>query len=166
MRPVVSAIETMLTGSEPNPTLVMDRCWNLVMANEAALIFLTDVAPHLTEPPINIVELTLHPDGLASQIHNLEEVAAHLIHRIQRQYGVTGDERLADLAALAARLVPDASSIRPISTAAAVTVQMCVDGDAATFLSVVSTFGTALDVTAAELIIETFYNVTDRSASE
>ncbi len=166
MRPVVAALETLLAGSEPNPTLVMDRHWKLVLANEAALRFTEGVAEHLVGPPLNVVELTLHPDGLAPLIENLDEVAANLIHRIQRQYAVTGDERLADLATRATELVPGASSIRPIAAAAAMTVRMRVGGVPTTFLSVVSTFGTALDVTAAELTIETFYDVTDRFDAE
>lgn len=166
MRPVLAALETLLAGSEPNPTLVMDRHWNLVLANEAALLFTQGVAEHLMEPPLNVVELTLHPDGLAPLILNLDEVAAHLIHRIQRQYAVTRDEGLAALAALASELVPGASSILPIAAAPAITVQMEVDGVSTTLLSVVSTFGTALDVTAAELTIETFFDVTDRPPAE
>lgn len=166
MQPVMAALEILLEGSEPNPTLVMDRHWNLVLANDAALLFTELVADHLVEPPLNVIELTLHPDGLAPLITNLDEVAAHLIHRIQRQHAVTGDPVLADLAALAAELVPSAVSIRPIAAAAAVTVQMEAGGQPLTLLSVVSTFGTALDVTASELIIETFYDVTDRPDAE
>ncbi len=162
MRPVVAAIETMLARSEPNPTLVMDRHWNLVLANDAALMMTQGVAEHLLEPPLNVVELTLHPDGLGPMISNLDEVAAHLIHRIRRQYAVTGDQALAELAAEAERLVPNATSIHPITTAAALTVHMRLGGVQTTLLSVVSTFGTALDVTTAELTIETFYDVTDR----
>jgi len=166
MRPVVAALETLLAGSEPNPTLVMDRHWNLVMANQAALLFTEGVAEHLIGPPLNVVELTLHPDGLAPLISNVDEVAAHLIHRIQRQYAISGDPALAELAARASALAPGAASIRPITTAAAVTVQMEANGVPLTLLSVVSTFGTALDVTAAELTIETFYDVTDRASSD
>lgn len=161
MKPVVAAIETMLARSEPNPTLVMDRHWNLVLANEAALIMTQGVAEHLLQAPLNVVELTLHPDGLAPTITNLDEVAAHLIHRIRRQFTVTGDPALAALAAEAERLVPDAASIHPITAAAALAVHMRIGDTETTFLSVVSTFGTALDVTAAELTIETFYDVTD-----
>ena len=162
MRPVLAALQTMLTANEPHPTLVMDRHWNLVLANEAALAMTAGVDDHLVEPPLNVVELTLHPDGLASMIVNLEEVAAHLIHRIRRQHAVTDDPTLAELAAAAERLVPGAHAIHPITTQPALTIHMRRDGVDHTLLSVVSTFGTALDVTTAELTIETFYDVTDR----
>lgn len=162
MRPVVAALQTMLQASEPHPTLVMDRHWNLLMANEAALTMTAGAADHLIEPPLNVVELTLHPEGLASVIVNLDEVAAHLIHRIKRQHAVTGDPTLDELAATAERLVPGAAAIRPMSTQPALTVHMRRDDVDTTLLSVVSTFGTALDVTTAELTIETFYDVSDR----
>jgi transcriptional regulator with XRE-family HTH domain len=161
MRPVVTALQTMLAGSEPNPTLVMDRHWNLVMANEAALAMTAGVATHLLEPQLNVIELTLHPDGLAPRITNLDEVAAHLIHRIRRQHAVTGDPALAELATTAEQLVPNATAIHPITAQPALTVHMRHGRVDTTLLSMVSTFGTALDVTAAELTIETFYDVTE-----
>lgn len=161
MRPVVAALQTLLAASEPHPTLVMDRHWNLVLANEAALAMTAGVAEYLLGSPLNIVELTLDPGGLASQIVNLDEVAAHLIHRIRRQHAVTGDPVLAELAATAERLAPGAAAIHPMTTQPAITVHMRRGGIDTTLLSVVSTFGSALDVTTAELTIETFYDVTD-----
>lgn len=165
MKPVVDALEILLAGSEPNPTLVMDRHWNLVMANEAALALTAGVADHLTQPPMNVVEFTLHPDGLAPLISNVDEVAAHIIHRIRRQHAITRDPALADLASRAESLAPHASSFHPTSSTAALAVHMQLGGTERTLLSVVSTFGTALDVTAAELTIETFYDVTEQRIS-
>lgn len=162
MRPVVTALETMLAGSEPNPTLVMDRHWNLVMANEAALALTAGVADHLVEPPMNVVDLTLHPDGLAPSISNFDEVAAHIIHRIRRQHAITNDHVLADLDERAVALAPRAASFHSANATAALAVHMTMGGEDRTLLSVVSTFGTALDVTTAELTIETFYDVTEQ----
>lgn len=162
MRPVVVALETLLAGSEPNPTLVMDRHWDLVMANEAALAMAGTAADHLLEPPINIVELTVHPEGLAGSIDNLDQVAAHLAHRIRRQVAITGDERLAELIELIDHWVPGASTDHPGSDSAAVAIRLRSGDETISLLSVVSTFGTALDVTTAELTIETFYDVTER----
>ena len=79
---------------------------------------------------------------------------------------MTGDPVLAELAARAVELVPTAATILPITPAAAITVNLEFDGVRTTMLSVVSTFGTALDVTAAELTIETFYNVTEGDGRE
>ncbi len=163
MRPVVATLESMLEAMEPNPTLVMDRHWNLVMANESAFAWTRLVAPELLGPPLNVIRMTLHPDGLASAIDDLDEVAAHLVHRLRRQLGVTGDPVIADLLAEAESLVT--TTVDPVdfpNADAAIEVRLTVDGEVRQYLSVVSTFGTALDVTASELVIETFFDVTDR----
>ncbi|MGK0275572.1 MAG: transcriptional regulator with XRE-family HTH domain [Ilumatobacter sp.] len=159
MQPVLTAIDAILTGSEPNPTLVMDRHWNLVRANAAALVLVDGIAPELLGAPLNVLRITLHPGGLAPFIVNFDAVAAHLIHRLRRQYSITGDPVLADLLTEAEALAPSASDVHPLSSTAALELHMRRDGVDARYLSVVSTFGTALDVTASELTIETFYAV-------
>ncbi|WP_395154624.1 helix-turn-helix domain-containing protein [Ilumatobacter sp.] len=159
MRPVLTAIDAILTGSEPNPTLVMDRYWNLVRANAAALTRVDGIAPELLGPPLNVLRVTLHPDGLAPSVVNFDAVAAHLIHRLRRQHAISGDPVLADLLAEAEALAPSASDIHPLNAAAALELHLRRNGIDARYLSVVSTFGTALDITASELTIETFYTV-------
>lgn len=160
MQPVLSALEAMIAGSEPNPTLVMDRHWNLVMANESAFAWAASVSPELLGPPLNVLRLTLHSDGLASTIENLEQVAAHLLHRVRRQLAVTGDPVLASLLEEFEHLAPDAAGEFESTADAAIAVRMNTGSGVREYLSVVSTFGTALDVTASELIIETFFDVT------
>lgn len=159
MAPVVATLETMLAASEPHPTLVMDRYWNLVLANDSAFAFTDGAAGHLLGPPLNVLRLTLHPDGLAQRIDDLDITAAHLVHRLRRQVAITGDPVLVDLLAEAESLVPRAADVDVAAGGPALPVTIC-NGDVTTnYLSVVSTFGNALDVTAAELTIETFYAV-------
>lgn len=161
MRPIITALETVIAGSEPNPTLVMDRHWNLVMANESVFAWTAGVDPALLGPPLNVLRLALHPDGLAGSIANFDAVAAHLIHRLRRQLAVSGDARLAELLAEAEELAPHAASVHPATSDAAMTVQLDVGDGPRDYLSVIATFGTALDVNASELVIETFIDVTD-----
>ena len=157
MQPVVAALTTMLAASEPNPTLVMDRHWNLVLANESALAWTAGVDPVLLEPPINVLRLTL---GLRDRIVNLDEVGAHLVHRLRRQFAVSGDPELADLVTECAAQLGQID-VHPIGGAVALPVKMRQsDGSVRTYLSVIATFGSALDVTASELTIESFYDVT------
>src|SRR4029453_17614454 len=73
MGPVRDAIEQVLRGHEPNPALVVDRHWGLVAANRSVQALITGVADHLLEPPINVLRLSLHPEGLAPRIVNLHE---------------------------------------------------------------------------------------------
>ena len=65
MGPVRDAIEQVLRAHEPNPALVIDRHWGLVSSNRPVGALLRGVAAHLLEPPVNILRLSLHPDGLA-----------------------------------------------------------------------------------------------------
>lgn len=159
MAPVVATLETMLAASEPNPTLVMDRHWNLVLANDSAFEFTTGVADHLLGPPLNVLRLTLHPEGLAARIEDLDVTAAHLLHRLRRQVAVTGDAVLSDLLREGESLVPGAADVEVGVAGPALPVTIRTGGSSVTFLSVISTFGSALDVTTSELTIETFYAV-------
>jgi transcriptional regulator with XRE-family HTH domain len=161
MASITTALQTILDGSEPNPTLVMDRHWNLLLANASAFGMVAGAAEHLLAPTLNVLRITLHPEGLAPAIDDLDIVAGHLLHRVRRQLAVTGDRVLADLIAECEGYVPNARHPEPGSTAgAALPVTMrATDGTASTYLSVISTFGSALDVTTSELTIETFYVV-------
>ncbi len=158
MAPIADALSTMLAGNEPNPTLVMDRHWNLLMANDAALAFTVGVADHLVTPVLNVLRATLHPDGLAPRIVNLGEMAHHLLDRLDRQIVLTGDEALVELRSEASGYLAgvDVPS-RPAAPAPVVPMRLRGDDGEQRWISMVSTFGTAADITAAELTIETFY---------
>ena len=82
MGPVREAIEQVLRGHEPYPALVVDRHWGLVSANRALGGLLGGVSGHLLEPPVNVLRLSLHPDGLAPRILNLPEWRGHLLERL------------------------------------------------------------------------------------
>src|SRR5688572_29032460 len=92
-----AAVDRVLTGHEPFPALAVDRSWTLLAANRVVPALLTSVTPELLEPPINVLRLSLHPDGLAAQIVNLPEWRAHLLARLSRQVQRTADPGLLDL---------------------------------------------------------------------
>ncbi|MFK8023428.1 MAG: transcriptional regulator, partial [Ilumatobacter sp.] len=159
MTPIVETLSTILTGSEPNPTLVMDRHWNLVMANDAAMALVRELDDPPPDVMANVVRLTLHPAGLASLIENVAEVAVHLADRLRRQLAITGDPVVADLLREALALAPDSESVHPIAAAPTIPVRIRIDGATRSFVSTVATFGAPIDVTTSELVIETFYEV-------
>src|SRR5947199_1886430 len=95
MEPVRAALDKILTGHEPFPAVVVDRHWDLVSANGAAMALLGDlVAPELLAPPLNTLRVSLHPKGLAPYIGNLAEYSAHLVARLQRQAAASADADL------------------------------------------------------------------------
>ena len=97
MAPVREAIQLVLDGHDPYPAVVVDRRWDVVASNRGLAALMTGVATWLLEPPVNVMRLSLHPEGAAPRIVNLGEVRAHLLERLGRQVSVTGDEALRTL---------------------------------------------------------------------
>src|SRR5690606_3698681 len=91
------AVELVLAGHEPHPALALDRHWHMLSANRAVAPLLEGVAPALLQPPVNVLRLSLHPDGLAPRIVNLAEWRAHLLSRLHAQIEATGDAVLSPL---------------------------------------------------------------------
>ncbi|BCJ60836.1 transcriptional regulator [Micromonospora endophytica] len=163
-----AAVRQVLQGHEPYPAVVVDRGWHLVDANRS-LALLTDlVAPALLTPPANVLRASLHPEGLAPHIVNLGEWRGHLLGRLARQVEVTGD---AELVALERELrgypcegpVPEVELPGPGEIV--VPLRLRYAGGELVFLSTIATFGTPLDVTLAELSIESFYPADEHTAS-
>ena len=50
---------------------MINRWWELVDANDGIALFTRHTAPELTKPPVNVLRLSLHPDGMAPRIANL-----------------------------------------------------------------------------------------------
>src|SRR5215471_18417797 len=97
LQAVTNALRRVLAGHEPYPAAVVNRWWELVDANAGIGLFTGGVRPDLLEPPVNVLRLSLHPDGMAPRIANLPEWRAHLLARLRRQAGATGDPRLFSL---------------------------------------------------------------------
>lgn len=168
MAPVRDALSTIVVGHEPFPALVVDRGWDVVTANSIALRLLSaDVAPALLGPPTNVMRASLHPDGLAPRIVNFGEWAEHLLDRLDRQIAVSG---ACELVALAdeLRTYPGVTRThRSPDLASRLFVPLVIlhGGHELRFLSTVATFGTALDVTVAELSIESFFPADPETAA-
>jgi hypothetical protein len=159
-----AAIDRVLAGHEPFPALAIDRYWTLVAANRVVPALLTGVAPELLQPPINVLRLSLHPDGLAAQIANLAEWRAHLLARLSRQVERTADPRLSDLLQelrgyARDRGTPNIDQPVPDQNLMSVAMPLHLHTTHGT-LSLISTtmvFGTPVDVTLSELAIEAFF---------
>jgi hypothetical protein len=155
MSPVRDAVDAILAGYEPYPALAVDRGWNLVAANAGVALLTGPAAPELLRPPVNALRLSLHPDGLAGRISNLAQWRGHVLGRLAREVAASGDDALAELYRELAGY-PGGSEPAGPEHAVAVPLRVRVDGRDLAFLSTVTTFGTALDITAAELSIEAF----------
>ena len=160
MKYIQAAIERLLASHGPYPAFVIDRQWEVVARNQSSAVLLEDVAADLLIPPVNALRLALHPSGLAPRIVNFAEWSACLLRRLDHQMLASPDARLAELA-IEARGYPGMAEPgqEPAGPADRVFVPLRIMiGDREhRFLNMVATFGTALDVTAAELVIEAFY---------
>ncbi len=161
MSAVREAVRQVLGGHDPYPAIVVDRRWNLVDANAAAAgLFTTVLPPELLAPPANVLRASLHPEGLAPHIVNLGEWRAHLLGRLRRQATLTGDE---DLTVLYQELrdypceQPEPLVEVPGPGDVTVVMRLRHPEGVLSFFTTVATFGTPLDVTVAELIIEAFF---------
>jgi transcriptional regulator with XRE-family HTH domain len=159
METVRSAVRQLLVAHEPYPAIVVDRVWNLIDANQSASIFMEGLDLQNIPLPINVLRAGLQPGGLASRILNFGEWRAHLLARLRRQIGFTADPELARLYdELNAYSNDDKTAVTvPASGEVFVPLRMRHGDLELAFLSVIATFGTALDVNVAELSIESFF---------
>ena len=163
LRPATQAVERILRGHEPYPALAVDRHWRMVLANRAVPPLLAGVDAALLEPPVNVLRVSLHPDGLASRILNFREWRAHVIARLAAQIDHTADP---DLAALRTELQsyptpPGALPYRPGAPSnfsrIATPFRLATDAGELSLITTTTVFGTALDITMSELAIEAFF---------
>lgn len=167
MAAVRQAIDTVLTAHLPRPALVVDAHWNLIDAN-ASLAFLIDgIAPALMEPPINVMRVSLHPDGLARTVENHDEFAAHMLGRLHRQVHASGDPELARLLDEVLQHAPGSRHAWQPDAPRSVVVPVRIrwrDQLLALF-STVAVFGAPADITTDELAIESFFPADEATAA-
>jgi transcriptional regulator with XRE-family HTH domain len=168
MAPVRDALDKILAGHAPYPAVVVDRHWDLVSANQPALAILTEgLAPELLDPLPNAMRVSLHPDGLAPRIVNFAEWSAHLMERLHRQLAASGDAELAELID-ELRTYPgvvEREDGGDPATQLFVPLVLRSGGSELRFFSTIATFGTALDITIAELSIESFFPADEATAA-
>jgi transcriptional regulator with XRE-family HTH domain len=171
LSPARNAVQRLLDAHDPYPGIVIDRCWNIVGANAAASALTAGLPEDLVGPPANVYRLSLHPDGLAARTLNFPEWAGYLLHQLRRTIVLTGDPALRALdeevrgypgvatAAKAWRSPPgNASLLVPFDLDVG-------GGQRVSMFTTLTTFGTPLDVTLAELAVELFYPADAESAS-
>jgi transcriptional regulator with XRE-family HTH domain len=154
------AVRAVLTALEPSPAVAVNVRWDLLAANRTMRIFLTDLPDELAGPPVNMLRLTLHPSGLASQVRNFEQWRAHMLRRVRRQLDRTASDGLEELLAELGRYAPPDSPPFPSIEAGhdlVVPLQLATSYGELSFLYAVTVFGSPRDVTLDEIAIETFF---------
>jgi transcriptional regulator with XRE-family HTH domain len=159
LRAAREVVDRILAGHEPYPALAVDAHWTMLAANRALAPMMVGVSEDLLKPPVNVMRLALHPDGLAPRIANLPEWRAHLLARLDHQIDATADPVLIELRA-ELRGYPTPIGVARASDAAvrvAVPFKLRTDAGVLSFLSTTTVFGTPTDVTLEELALEAFF---------
>jgi transcriptional regulator with XRE-family HTH domain len=153
---VRDALRLVLAAHAPHPAVLLNRWWELVDANAAIGALLDGIAPALLEPPVNVLRLSLHPDGLAPRIGNLGQWRAHLLEQLHRRIERTADPRLVELAEELAGY-PGGEAAPASPTDVVLPLRLASPAGELSFFSIAAHVGTATDVTVDELTIEAFY---------
>ena len=172
MRQVTDTLEFILNAHAPNPAIVIDRRWDVVMSNSAAgrlTAALIDPATAPVDRGVNIARLAFHPAGLRKHTIDWERTAAEMLTRLEREVGDRpGDE---DLAALVEEVL-SYPGVAELHRRSALPTQDDLllpvhyrsgDLDLRLF-STISTIGAPYDITLEELRLETFFPADQASA--
>jgi transcriptional regulator with XRE-family HTH domain len=163
MSQVRAALDRVLRHHEPFPAVVMDRHWDILMANAAAtLMFAWLLGGERSERPANVLRLMFDPGGLRPFVANWEHVGEALVQRVHREaIGGVPDDRTAALLRelLALPGVPERWRAPDLTAAPlpVIPVEFRKGRLAVSYFSMVTTVGTPQDVTAEEIRLESFF---------
>lgn len=165
LKPARAALEQILHGHLPYPALIARPYGELVAANSAIEVLTCGAAPELLEPPINILRLAVHPDGMARRVENLAEWGQHIVESLRAQALRHPDPRLDAFAAELQGYLP-AHQPGPEHMGFAVPLRLRTpEGDGELrLLTTLTSFATAVDVTLAELHLEAFLPADEATA--
>jgi transcriptional regulator with XRE-family HTH domain len=171
MHGISRALARVLRQHEPYPAVVMDRYWNVFMANESAPRFFNSFIDFGARPkPGNILHLMFDPAGMRPFIVNWQSASRGLIERIHREaVGHFMDEKTRDL--LTALLAypdldrdiqaTDSSGQEPALPV--IPLSFAKDGRVLNYFSMVTTVGTPQTIAAQELRIECMFPMDEKT---
>jgi transcriptional regulator with XRE-family HTH domain len=165
LHPAREAVERLLAAHQPYPAVAIDRHWTLIAANASAQRLMAGVDASLLQPPVNVLRVSLHPEGMAPMIANYAEWRAHLLLRLRRQIDVSADQVLTDLLAelsaypppVAGRPAPKLTREQEAASGVVVPMRLTTENGVLSFLSTTTVFGTPVDITLSELALEAFF---------
>lgn len=160
------ALDFMLTQQEPYPAFVVDRRWNLLRANTAGqrfVGFLIDSPPVVPDPanPINLADALVAPNALRPLIANWREVVLYFMRSVRADAIADGNP---ETTALLDRLLdyPDVPGLWETPSLEemqepVLSMHIVKGNTTLRLFTMLATLGTAHDVTAQEIRIESFF---------
>jgi transcriptional regulator with XRE-family HTH domain len=161
------AIDLIVEHQEPYPAFVLNRRWDVLRSNRAAVRVGHFLLGH--DPHPNMVRQFFDPQNMRRAVANWEEVASNIIQHLHDAVAaMPSDEKTRALLeeALSYPGVPSQWRTRELSSAPAplLTVVMRKDERELRFFSTITTFGTPRDVTLDEIHIECVFPADEATA--
>lgn len=155
---VKQAVERLFAAHEPFPAVAINADEEIVTLNRGAELLLQDVSPELLRPPINVMRVALHPDGMARHIVNLAEWRGTLLSRLYRQVVHSGRESLRALCDEVSNYPgPEPEDGPKLADGVVAHLHMRSMGTELRMFGTITTFGATTDRSVANLSLETFH---------
>jgi transcriptional regulator with XRE-family HTH domain len=162
MASVRQALAFLLDRHEPYGAFVLDREFNVLLSNRAAMNVMSRFLDAPPVPPVNLMKLLFDPSGARRYVENWEQVAQVQVQRLHRE--ALASEPGSPVRALLSSLlaspeVPRSFRQPDLASEPSPLVPLTLRrGDLRLSLfSTIACIGTPLDVTLHELRIETFF---------
>ena len=163
-----SAMDRILRAHSPYPAFAVDRHWNVVLSNGAMPQLYEGCSETLLAQPVNAIRLMLHPGGMGPKILNFSAWRQHCLAILRQQIEARADSKLQALYnEVAVYPVPpggDDTTGFEDSERLATPLRLATRFGTLSFLSTVTVFGTASDITLAELALEMLFPADDQTA--
>ncbi len=167
---VRTSIDRLLAAHDPYPGVALDRCWNVVIANQAAQRLVELLPAALRTLPFNTFRTGLHPDGLRRLTSNFDQWGAYLLGQLDRLVMRTLDPGASALLDEVTAW-PGIRELRQSASPASanepqllVPVIIDLNGHRLSMFTTLATLGSPLDVTLSELTLELFYPADEDTA--
>jgi transcriptional regulator with XRE-family HTH domain len=162
--PVREALTSIVNGHEPYPAMVLGNYGEVLAANSAIDVLTEGASVPLLQPPINLLRIMVHPDGMARRVENLGDWGRHIVANLHARAVRNPDPRLDELIV---ELSGYLAATPPTNDQLGFSVPLrlrSTDGDLR-LITTLTWFATATDITLAELHLEAFLPADDESAT-
>jgi len=163
MSQVMAAVRMMLANHAPFPAIAVDRAWNIRMSNAPFDALIAMIGPSVWTrvggAQRNLMRLFFHPDGIKPFVTNWTAIAPLLWHRARREAEALGGQEMQHVLSELSRYQDDDTLWAAEDSALVPVLPLEIEKDGAriSLFTVIATFGTAQDVTADELRIESLF---------
>ena len=171
MGQVRRVLDFILKSSLPYPTMVIDRYWNVVMANASFLSFVqvfADQPERFPPEKLNLMRVILHPDGLRPYIVNWSEFEPYMVGRVRRSLSrEPGDDKLQamfeEITTYEGAAPKEAGADAPSVPQFLMPIHISKGDQEVRLFTTLATLGAPQDITLQELFIETGFPMDDET---